>query len=60
MWLNQMQEAFIDAVDGRANKKLVSKVAKAAERIKLGADPKSSIKLSFKTAQKLKQVGVLV
>lgn len=58
MWLNQMQEALVAAAVNRGEGKLVGKVAKAADRIK-GEPPKANIKLSFKTAQKLKQVGVL-
>lgn len=59
MWLNQMQEALVKAAVAKGTGKVVNKVAKAADRIKV-EDPKSNIKLSFKTAQKLKQQGVLV
>lgn len=58
MWLNQMQEAFVKAAVKQGQGKLVTKVAKAAERIK-PQDPKASVKLSFRTAQKLKNEGVI-
>lgn len=58
MWLSQMQLALATAAVNAKAGKLVNKVAKAADHIKCET-PKSNIKLSFKTAQKLKQVGVI-
>lgn len=58
MWLNQMQEAMVTAAVRRGKGKLVTKIAKAADHIK-AHDPKASIKLSYRTAQKLKSEGVL-
>lgn len=58
MWLNQMQEALVKAAVAQGKGELVTKVAKAADRIKIYA-PKDNIKLSYRTAQKLKSGGVI-
>lgn len=58
MSLNQMQEAFINAALSTTNKKAFTRVAKVAERIKV-REPRDNIKLSYRTAQKLKAAGVI-
>lgn len=57
--LNTMQEAFINAALAAEDNKTRRRVVRVAERIKV-REPKDNIKLSYKTAQKLKAQGVLV
>lgn len=56
--LNQMQQAFFKAAAEDATKSVVKRIAKVADRINL-REPKDHIKLSFRTAQKLKNEGVI-
>ena len=58
MWLNQMQEALVNAAVRQGKGKLFTKIAKAADHIK-ARDPRPDIKLSYRTAQKLKSEGVI-
>lgn len=57
MWLTPMQAAFIKAAP-TAPSKLAARVVRVAERIQV-RDPKNNVKLSFRTAQKLKSEGVI-
>lgn len=58
MSLNAMQEAFVNAALKTTNKRAFNRVAKVAERIKV-REPKDHIRLSYRTAQKLKAQGVI-
>ena len=58
MWLNQMQEALVAAAVNQKTGKLVTKVAKAADKLVL-REPRDNVKLSFRTASKLKNQGVI-
>lgn len=62
MWLNQMQEAFVNgAVRKNATNtghKAIGVIVHAADRIK-PRDPKDNMQLSYRTAQKLKNEGVI-
>lgn len=58
MWLNQMQEALVAAAVNQKTGKLVTKVAKAADKL-TPREPRPSVKLSFRTANKLKHTGVI-
>lgn len=58
MWVNTMQTAFAAAAIKANNRRWVNKVVKAADKQKL-EDPKPRHKLSYRTAMKLKAVGVI-
>lgn len=53
-----MQQALLNAAVDGGSRKFVKAVLRSADRIKV-TEPKPSIKLSYRTAQKLKQQGVL-
>lgn len=59
---NQMQSAFIKAAEARLGTqgggKWVDRVVRVADRVKV-RDPRETIHLSFRTAQKLKADGVI-
>lgn len=59
MWANQLQLAFAKAAGETSEKRWQRKVLKAADKQRIPLDVKPSIKLSYRTAQKLKAVGVL-
>lgn len=58
MWVTPMQAAFIKAAHNKAPDKAVARVVRVAQRIQV-RDPKDNVKLSFRTAQKLKSEGVI-
>ena len=62
MSLNQIQAAFINAavakVDTKGGGRWVDRVVRVADKQTIRGD-KPQIKLSFRTAQKLKQEGVI-
>lgn len=64
MWVNQMQEAFVRSAVAVAQTpsqvagRYVDRVIRVADKQR-PKPPKESVKLSFRTAQKLKAQGVI-
>ncbi len=59
-YLSPMQAAFIKAVVLTHNpSKTAARVARVAERVRLHREPAVSTKLSFHTARKLIQAGII-
>lgn len=59
MWVNQLQQALMTATVRCHDKPWVGKMLRVADKQRPKADPKPHANLSFHTARKLKQEGVI-